>query len=360
MSRVLSIPLLKGMPVVVASLLLAGCLGLADQSAEPATRTMAVRVADVVSIDQSSALRFAGVVRARQRASLTFQVGGVLLSRSTEIGQQVAAGDVLAVLYNPELEPARDAARARLSELQTQAAQAVRDHERSRQLFERGVLSAQELEQQKALKERLQAGVVSARASLSQSEQLRAETQLRAPFAGRVEALLVEPGEFVAPGQAVLQIAAEQGHEVEVRVPAALVADLSPGQELAVWSSLDGQQSRGRIVEVGQGASQGGALYPLVVALEQDGLRSGTAVEVELQSLRPVALGVPIAAVMRSGEGLSVFRVSEGRAERVTIAVAALLGEQVLLSESDLVPGDQVVYAGLSRLSDGDALELLP
>ncbi|WVM93453.1 hypothetical protein ULG90_05840 [Halopseudomonas pachastrellae] len=40
-----------------------------------------------------------------------------------EIGQQVAAGEVLATLYNPQLEPARDAARARLAELQAQSAQ---------------------------------------------------------------------------------------------------------------------------------------------------------------------------------------------------------------------------------------------
>ncbi|WVM93451.1 hypothetical protein ULG90_05830 [Halopseudomonas pachastrellae] len=69
---------------------------------------------------------------------------------------------------------------------------------------------------------------------------------------------------------------------------------------------------------------------------------------------------MPLAAVMRSAQGLSVFRVVDSRAERVAVTVAGFAGEQALLSGDALAVGDQVVYAGLSRLADGDAVELLP
>ncbi|WP_022962226.1 efflux RND transporter periplasmic adaptor subunit [Halopseudomonas pelagia] len=349
--------------VAFFALLLAGCG--AGSSAEVAVGdqpfAVPVRAAEVVASAPAEPLRFAGSVRARDRASLTFQVGGVLRSRQVEIGQQVQAGDVLAALYNPELVPARDAARARLRELQAQAEQARREQQRGEQLFERGVLSTQELEQQSARLAALNASAGSARAALKQTEQLSAESQLRAPFSGRVEALLVEPGEFVAPGQAVMRLASSDGLEVEVRVPAHLIGDLAVGQALPVWSSLTGRQAVGRLLELGQGASQAGVLYPMVISLESADFRSGDAVEVGIERNMGDALRVPLSAVMRSADGLAVFRVTEkGTVRRVAVTVSDLQGEQAILGDSPLKQGDHVVYAGLTRLADGDAVELLP
>jgi multidrug efflux pump subunit AcrA (membrane-fusion protein) len=106
---------------LIAGLALAGCRAEGvDGPVVAAQELVPVRVAEVAAADQAEMLHFAGSARARQRASLTFQVGGTLASRPLQLGQAVAAGDVLATLYNPQLEPARDAARARLAELQLQ------------------------------------------------------------------------------------------------------------------------------------------------------------------------------------------------------------------------------------------------
>ncbi len=345
---------------LIAGLALAGCRAEGvDGPVVAAQELVPVRVAEVAAADQAEMLHFAGSARARQRASLTFQVGGTLASRPLQLGQAVAAGDVLATLYNPQLEPARDAARARLAELQVQAAQARRDLQRTEQLFQRGALSKADQEQQAARLEALQAGVRSARASLQQSERLNSETRMRAPFDGTIEDLLVEPGEFVAAGQPVLQMAASGGAEVEVLVPAELLQGLEIGQVVPVWSVLRDVQLEGRLAEIGRGASVGSVLYPLVVSLDAQ-VMAGEALEVGLQPVRADGLSVPLAAVMRSAEGLSVFRLAGERVERVGIAVAGFEGERALIGEGALAAGDQVVYAGLSRLADGDSVELLP
>ncbi len=340
---------------------LAGCGGetTADAAELTPVRAVPVRVAEVSRTEVGEPLRFAGVVRARQRAGLTFQVGGVLKERPVQLGQRVEAGQVLAKLYNPELLPARDAAKARLAELQAQTAQAERDLQRSEQLFERGVISAQQREQQRSRLEALQAGVASAQASLRQTQQLQRETELRAPFAGSIEALEVEPGEFVAPGQPVLRLAASDGHEVEVRVPARLLAGLETGQILPVRNSLTGAEKAGRVIDIGLGSSEGGSLYPLVVGLDGDLARSGDGVEVGLQASWLAESSVPVSAIMRSPTGLAVFRIEQDRAQRVAVEVSALQGERAVLRGDALQEGDQVVYAGLTRLADGDAVELL-
>lgn len=344
----------------LAVLILSGCGENGGIAAAEQSRPVPVRVAEVARPHATEPLHFAGAVRSRQRASLTFQVGGVLSDRTAELGQAVEAGQVLASLYNPELEPARDAAVARIRELEAQASQARRDLQRTEQLYQKGVVSANEREQQRARLEALRAGVSNAKAAASRAERLQQESQLRAPFAGQIEAVLVEPGEFVAPGQPIFRLAAAGGMEVEVRVPASLLRALQVGQALPVRNALTGAQLTGRVVEVGRSASGASALYPLVVGLDHADLQSGDAVEVGLQRPGGDALAVPLGAIMRSADGLAVFRVHDGQVRRVAVEVASVRGELAMLGGDTLAAGDRVVYAGLTRLADNDRVELLP
>ncbi|HDZ57426.1 MAG TPA: efflux RND transporter periplasmic adaptor subunit [Pseudomonas xinjiangensis] len=343
-------------------LLLSGCGqdGNAVAAGQTARAAVPVRAAEVSRSAETEPLRFAGVVRSRQRASLTFQVGGVLSSRAAELGQIVEAGQALAKIYNPELGPARDAAQARVKELQSQTGQARRDLERAEQLYDKGVVSASEREQQRSRLEGLVAAVGNAQAAARRTEQLQNESQLRAPFSGSIEAVLVEPGEFVAPGQTVMRLAAANGLEVEVKVPASMLADLETGQRLPAWNTLSGAELEGRVVEVGLGSSEGGALYPLVISIPSAAARTGDAVEVGLQRLNHEGLTVPLASIMRSADGLAVFRITDNKAQRVPVVVSSLQGERAMLGASQLQAGDQVVYAGLTRLAENDQVELLP
>ncbi len=348
-------------PILVL-LLLAACAEVASENNADTVATataVPVRVAQVELLDSDAVLRFASVARARQRANLTFQVGGVIASRAAEIGQHVTQGEELAKLYNPQLLPARDAASARLEQLQSDNRQALRDLQRIQQLQERGALPIQDLEQQRSRIESLQAAIANASATLEQAERMSQESILRAPFAGSIEAVLLESGEFAQAGQVVIRMSADDSLEVEAQVPAHLLAGLSPGDAVAVWSSLTGMQMEGIITEIAQTSSGNSALYPVIVGIEQHGLRSGDAVEVGIRRLRRPELAIPMTAVMRSAEGLAVFQLIDNRVRRVPISIRELLGEYAVLEQGSLTAEDRVIYAGLTRLADGDLVEVL-
>lgn len=335
-----------------------------------------VRVARVTDTGGGNTLRFAGVTRPLQRANLSFQVGGVIETRFAEIGQQVQVNEVVARLYNPQLEPAMAAAAARMEQLEADAEQAGRDLVRLERLYERGLLAIQDVEQQRTVLKSTRAAIDNARANLVQSQQLQEESELRAPFTGHIEEVLLESGEFAQPGQIVLRMSAEAGLEVEVRVPPRFLSSLALGDVLPVWNSLTGVEYQGRITEIGEASSGTRALYPLVVSLE-DGLesgsgnagenlrntrlRSGEALEVGVNTVRNSELSIPLNAVMRSAGGLTVFKVEAGRVRRVPVSVSQITGDRVLLAaeSASLQRGDQVVYAGLTRLADGDRIEIL-
>ena len=358
---------LRHSPFVLASALLAvlsvsGCRGGGTESGENAENTpVSVRVSAVTGGQMEEIpLRFSGIVRAAQRATLTFQVSGTLKERPVELGQTVKPGDVLARLYNPALEPARDSAAARLEELRTQFEQAQREWERSRRLHQRGVVSEQTLEQIAARRDSLRASMATAEASLAEATRLLEESVLKAPFAGQVEALLVERDEFVGAGQPVMRLSSPLGREVEVRVPAHLLGHVRIGQELPVWLVQDRNRepATGTVVEIAQGSSIRGELHPVLVSLPPNSLSSGEPVEVGIAPVRESAITVPLLAVVRDSTGTSVFRVQDQVAQRVPVQVDRVIGERVMVHPGALSPGDQVVYAGMTRLVDGDTVEV--
>lgn len=345
---------------------LSGCAESVGAPEAPDT-SVSVRAAPVsITADQAEPLRFAGIVQARQRATLTFQVSGTVRERPVELGQQVNQGQVLAHLYNPGLEPARDSAEARLQELQTQLDQAGREWQRSQRLFERGVVSEQTLEQLEAKRDALKASVSTARASLAEAERMVAESTLKAPFSGRIEAVLVEADEFVGAGQPVARLSAPKGLEVEVRVPAYLLDHVTLNEPVQVWSvqQRDRTPVTGTVSEIAQPSGLRGELHAVMVNLPDGQLEAGVPVEVGIASPNASLLSVPLLSVMRSATGTSVFRIAEDgdrpTAERVDVAVRRIMGEHAILADGALKAGDQVVYAGMTRVTPGDALEILP
>jgi len=361
-------PRITALLIILA--LLVGCseVGNAGMETRPVTvdgnpvpaAPVPVRVTRVSTGSEAQRLRFAGVARPRQRANLSFQVGGSIEARFADIGQQVEQGEVVARLYNPQLQPAMEAAAARLAQLRSDAGQAERDLDRLERLYERGLLASQEVEQQRTALKSIRSAIDNAHANLSQTEQLENESELRAPFSGHIEQVLLEPGEFAQPGQAVLRMSAEGGLEVEVQVPPRFLTGLDPGDTLPVWHGLNGEEYEGIITGTGEGSSGSNALYPLVVSLRHTELRGGEALEVGVSRQRNSALTIPLNAVMRSARGLTVFRVGEdNRVQRVPVDVARITGDQVELSRGTLEAGDRIVYSGLTRLAEGDTVTVL-
>jgi RND family efflux transporter MFP subunit len=223
----------------------------------------------------------------------------------------------------------------------------------------------QELEQQSTRSESLVSAVNNARATAEQAASLLRETQLIAPFSGSVEQILVEPGEFAQPGQAVLRIASADQLEAEIRVPAHLIDSLVPGQELTAWSSLgstdaDNSVMTATILDIGQSSTSQNSLYPVVVSLPAPLIRTGEALEIGVPRRRESALVIPMSAVMRSADGLTVFQSINNRVTRVAIEVEQLQGEFAVIKPGALEEGAQIVYAGITRLAEGDQIEVLP
>ena len=341
-----------------AALVLAGCRDAPPPAEPEGPPPRPVRTEPVIELPAQDIVRFPGVIRATERASLAFLQSGYLAERRVERGDRVVAGQLLAVLHNPALQPGVAAARGAVAEAEARRNQLQRDTERLQRLVERELVAADELEQVRAQRDAAAATLDQARARLDEAVAQLEEAGLRAPFAGRVSELHLEPGDFAAAGQPVLDLADADALEIEIRLPAHRVAALREPSGLPVRRVVDGRRFPARRVAVGQAAP--GRTAPAVLALEaEDGPAPGDAVDVELVFDAPAGFGVPLSAILNPGTRVSrVVRVRNDRAEHVAVQVGRLQGRHATVF-GDLAAGDRVIVSGHAQLLDGEPVRVL-
>lgn len=351
--------------LLVLTALAAGCNGDNGQPApaDPGAHLSPVRVATVERVRDEQSLRLPGMLRAKRRAQPAFLQPGYLAERLVARGDQVAAGQPLAILANPALAPTLDAARARVRELEERLVQLEADYERAVELHQRGLVSTDQLDRALAARNATRAAREQAVAAAAEAREQVAEATLRAPFDAVIGDLLAEPGDFVMAGQPVLVLSGTGALEVEISLPEGLSGRLSAGLPVEVRSLASGQVLPGEVREFG--VARAGRLAPAIIELAglevaAAGWKPGLSVQVTIAQGPVEALAVPLAAVVDPGTGRTrVYTVVDGRAQQTPVEVGRPLGNRVEVRGA-LAAGDQVVVAGHHHLLDGDRLRVLP
>lgn len=334
---------------------------LAESSAESSESLKRVRVAKADAGTHNQMLRFPGATRSVDRASLTFILSGTIGVLPVEIGDQVIAGQVLATVYNPQLEPQMNAAKSRYKEVTTRLAQVRKDLANVRALFESGAATQDELDQTQSAYRGLQSSKAAAAAQLAEAEQLLEQAQIKAPFAGTVDRIYFERGEFVPAGRPVIELNGGDALEVEINVPESLIGGLAVNQRVSVeFPFLKGVSVEGHISELGHGTRQLGQLFPVVVLLPASpGLRAGLTADLVFSVRADQGLQVPVQAVIDPGSGNArVFKLVDGIAYRVPVKVISVAGSSVVV-QGELAGDDLIVIAGQRALADGERVEIL-
>ena len=203
------------------ALLLAGLAVLAACSKpEPAPAPVrAVRTLTVAPQSAGGVQEYAGEVRARTESRLGFRVGGKIVRRDADLGDNVKAGQLLAQLDPQDLRLGQEAAKAALSAAQVNHDQAAADFKRFKELRDQGFISSAELERRETALKAALAQLEQARAQSSVQGNQAAYASLLADAKGVITAVEAEPGMVVAAGTPVLRLAHDGPRDVVFAVP---------------------------------------------------------------------------------------------------------------------------------------------
>lgn len=346
------------LPLLVP-LLVTGC---GREAPPPSADIRPVRAEQVAPTAGEATARYAGEVRARHETPLSFRVGGRVAARAVEVGASVRAGQTLATLDPADYALATQSSEAQLAAAEAEARLAQQDLARFSELQARNFIAEAELDRRRAAAEAATARAAQLRSEVARQRNQQAYTRLDAPHAGVVTAIALEPGQVVAAGQPVAQLARTGEVEVRIDVPENALAGLRHAQTLTVrlWS-LPETRYAGRLRELSPTADPVTRTYSARVTLLQPdpAVKLGMTASVEAAGARAAALTVPQSALLRIGEAPQVWVVDRrlGTVSARTVELGALVGERATVV-SGLEPGEWVVTAGVHKLAPGQKVRL--
>jgi RND family efflux transporter MFP subunit len=307
---------------------------------------------------------YAGEVRARVELRLGFRVGGKLTQRAVEVGQRVAAGQLLAALDPQDYQLSVQAAQAQLLAAQTQRDLALADFKRHESLKAQGFISGAELERRDASLKAAEAALVQARAQAQAQGNQLGYARLQASAAGVVTALEAEVGQVLAAGQPVLRLAHDGPRDAVFQVPEQSVGLFKVGMPMTAQWPGSGGVLQGRVREVGASADPLTRTFAIKLALQaSEQLPLGATLHVQPPSPSaatvPQAIQLPTTALRQEGEGSAVWVLDEASmtVQSQKVVLGPVQADQVVIV-SGLQPGQKVVVAGVHVLSPGQKVTL--
>jgi RND family efflux transporter MFP subunit len=360
-------------------------------------KTLEVRVAAAEAVGGApgaggrEVLTANGYIVARQRASVSTEVGGRLAALYVAEGSRVRKGQILGVLRNDEQRAAVESSRAALasakaarSEAEASAYEAQLGRKRLATLLERGLVSQSDYDQADAKAkmasarvESAIASVANAQARLSSSQVEYARTFIRAPFSGAILRKEAEVGEIVSPipssggltRGAIVTMADLGSLEVDVDVNEGYVARAHEGMRAEITlDAYPGDRYPGRVRQIVPTADRQKAT--VLVKVTFDSLDSRVLPEMGAKvtfladaaapgtsgaggsGVESAAVTIPKGAVAEREGRAVVFVAERGRAALRPVGPRPYGNDKVVVS-GGLAPGEMVVLDPPVALADG-------
>ena len=351
-------PILHTGLILAAVLALAACGGEKTAEADTkagggaSTQTVTVATATLQTVDR--VVTASGTISAWEEVPIGAETGGLVATGVyVDEGAWVRQGQVLVKLNDALLRAQLRQQDAAVASAEANAAREEADLGRARELKERGFLSQASLDMAVAEQRAAEAQLASARAGRSETATRLAQTEIRAPVAGRVISRSVTRGQIVQAGSELFRLVRDGRLELDAQVPETELALIRAGQTATISSDQIGQVGgRVRIVtpEVNDESRIGIARIALSAT---EGFRPGMYARARINIGAQPAVTVPTQAVLYRENRAGVFvLMTSGQARFQPVTVLSRSDDRT--SVTGIEAGVRVVVDGAGFLGDGD------
>jgi len=327
-----------------------------------------VKVATVARRDVPIFLQALGTVQASNTVAIRSQIDGKLTSVNFEEGQQVHAGDILAVIDPRALQAALDEAKAKKAQDAAQLIGAQKDLDRFKTLVLKNAETQQNVDTQQAKVDQLKATTDADQAAIESAQTQLSYATITAPIDGIVGFRQVDAGNIIHANDPNPLTVLTQVHPVLVTctlpqrdltpvrqamqhgtVPALAydqdnAKELADGELLLVDNQIDQTTSSIRLKT--QFANNDDQLWP------------GEFVRLRLQvDTQADALTVPPVALQRGPQGLYVWVIKPDSTAEQRSVDAKQVDDQVAVVSKGLADDEKVVVDGQYRVQPGARVE---
>jgi multidrug efflux system membrane fusion protein len=352
--------------VLAFTVLVAACGNGGGNAGRAGSEPVPVRVGKVISGELPTVIEGVGTVVPITSVAIKARVDGQIERVAVRDGAEVHKGDVLFQLDRRPFQVALDAARANLESDEAQLAKARDQLRRFKDVFAKGYVSADQLEDAQANERSAAATVEAAKAAVEGASLDLEFATLRSPIDGRVGRITLQVGNMVKALDSTSLTTVNQMEPVyvEFSVPEQYLAEVRKAAEepdttvelTAAGDSGATLARHGRLTFLDNTVDQPTGTIRLRATLANQGraLWPGqfTRVKIRVPAEAP-ALMVPAAAVGHSSDGPFVYVVGPGSiAERRPVTLGRMDAEYAVVT-SGVKEGEHVVVDGQSRVVPG-------
>jgi len=297
-----------------------------------------VEVGLVQQRDIAETLSVTGAFRAIESVDLRPEIAGRIAEIGFRDGQRVAKSALLIRLDD-------SLARAEFAQAEAEAALAESNNKRAQDLFARQFISSRALDEAKA-----NAEIAAAKRDLAKARLNR--TRIESPFAGVVGLRQHSPGDYVKDGEVVAVVEDSSRLFFDFRVPERFLRELRVGQAISIETEQLPKPVKATVSAIDARVDAEGRFIQLraVVVNESGALKSGLFARARLSlAEKPAALLVSEESLVGEQAGFFVWRVVDGKVEKVPVKLGTRLEKEVEVV-SGLAKDDQVVIAGQLKI----------
>jgi RND family efflux transporter MFP subunit len=345
--------------VIALTLLLAAC----GKEQPKKVEIRPVRVTSIQHTPGGEVISLSGQIQAKDQVNLAFRIGGRLQERNVTVGDTVAPGQIVARIESQDHQNALRSSEADLASAQAVLANAQATESRQSELLGKGFATRAQYDQAEQQLRTAQAQVESAQAKLRNANDNLAYTELKSDVAGSVTAKGAEPGEVVAAGRMVLQVARQGGRDAVFNVPSQLIRRSPKNPEVTVALSDEPTiVATGHVREVAPQADAATGTYVVKVTLDNppNAMRLGATIVGQVNIQAEPVIQLPGTALTQS-EGKPAVWIVDREKKTVSlqqVTVGHYDASSIVVADG-LKDGDLVVTAGVQALRPGQEVRLL-
>ena len=292
--------------------------------------------------DRLSAL---GTGDAIQSVTVMPQVAGTLSEIAIRSGDRIAKGQVIARLESEEQRIARDQAQVERKSAQEK-----------NQLYENLKSAASRIDAFDAA-----IALEGAKLALASAELELKRREIVAPIDGVAGIVTVNPGDNVTTSTAIATVDDRSELLIDFWVPERFAPVIKVGHPLnATAVARPGKLYEGTVAAVDNRIDEASRTLRIraKIANENDDLRAGMAFTVTMSFEGERHPAVDPLSVQWDSEGSFVWRIADGKAEKVPVRIIQRNPDAVLV-EAELAEGDPVVTEGVQRVRAGRAVQVI-
>ncbi len=340
----------KGSFFLLCLLIIVSC----TESKEVSKSARSVKVTKVLSLNENqNTISLPATINERRGVNLAFRVGGPLVSLNNITGSYVQKGEVIAGIDKRDFKVA-------LSKTESNYKLAKAEYERYKELLSQESVS-------KSVFDQMEARYIMAKGNYDDAKNAFADTELRAPYSGYIDRVMVENFEKVNPGQPIVSFLDLSSYKVTAWISVEDAKKINDDAKFVC--QIKGADStyclNAKLLELGSKASNSKQSYPISVVVEAP--QNGTKLRAGMSAILKVtaqtgeeaqACVIPVTSVFASNEQMFVWVYNNQQVTKREVELGAILSDNEVTVERGLTANDVIVSAGVNYLHEGEQVKV--